>query len=168
METSATSIPGWVWFGLCLLAAIIIAAAWDRVESRRRSPAATHQAPSEHEEETMDPVQKLAENIIAVSNLGWPYEVRRLRDGRLCLVLHFGEREGLPVDAFFVFPRAYPARPPQVVVACGRQRLPMALPGIASWSTTSSLADLVSEVVAQVPGLAPNLRVRLTAEGDLT
>lgn len=167
METSATSIPGWVWGGVCLLAAIIIAAVWDYVQSRRRTPAAPHHAPTEREEETMDPAQKLAENIITVSTLGWPYEVRRLRDGRLCLVLHFGEREGLPVDAFLVFPRTYPARPPQVVVACGRQRLPMTLPRLASWSANSSLADLVSEVVAQVPGLAPNMRVRLTSEGDL-
>ena len=115
----------------------------------------------------MDPAQKVAEDVIAISKLGWPYELRRLADGRLCLVLHFGEREGLQVDAFIVLPRTYPARPPQVVVACGRQRLPITVPSLASWNINSSLADMMREVVAQVPGLAPNVRVRLTAEGDL-
>jgi hypothetical protein len=168
MEPSAVSIPDWViWGGLCLLVATVIAAVWDYVQSRLRGPAPTRQQPVPRREETMDPAQTVAEDVIAVSKLGWPYELRRLRDGRLCLILHLGEREGLPVDAFVVLACAYPARPPRVVVACGRQRLPITLPSLAGWSTSTSLADLVREVVAQVPGLSPNLRIRLTPEGDL-
>ncbi|MBM4466744.1 MAG: hypothetical protein FJ014_14535 [Chloroflexi bacterium] len=111
--------------------------------------------------------QRVAADVSAVAAMGWPCQLRRLPDGRLCLWLHIGQREGLPVDAFLLLPTDYPLRPPQAIVACGQQRLPLNMPSLAGWTAEKTLAGVVAEVIGQIPGLQLRAARRLTPEGEL-
>jgi len=111
--------------------------------------------------------QRVAADVSAVAAMGWPSQLRRLPDGRLCVWLHIGQREGLPVDAFLLLPTDYPLRPPQAIVACGQQRLPLAMSSLAGWTAETPLTGVVVEAVGQIPGLQLRPARRLTPEGDL-
>jgi hypothetical protein len=90
----------------------------------------------------------------------------RLPAGRFCLRVPLGQCDSLAVDAFIIVAYDYPFRPPEVMVACGRQRLEMALPSLDAWTVDTPLTRIVEEVVMQVPGLNRR-QVLLTPEGDL-
>jgi hypothetical protein len=110
---------------------------------------------------------RLASDVAEVAALGWPSELRRLADGSHCLSLQLGQRDGLPVDAFAVLASDYPLRPPELVVACGQQPLPLELPGLAAWSVSSSLVAVVGEALLQVPGIEGPANVRFNEAGEV-
>lgn len=112
-------------------------------------------------------VGRLASDMAAVAALDGALQARRLADGRVCLRLPLGQRDGLSLDAFVLLPGDYPMRPPEVTVACGSQRLPLQLSSLASWTAGTRLVDVVQEALSQTPGLQPRRGHRLNAAGEL-
>lgn len=111
--------------------------------------------------------QRLASDVSALAAMGWPSRLSQLPDGQICLRLTVGSRDGLPVETYVVFPGEYPDRPPEVIVARGRQRVPLDLPGLVKWNGQGALGDIMEEVMLQLPILEVIPWLRLTPEGDL-
>jgi hypothetical protein len=156
---------------MALVSALLLACLLQELPALRRTMQALLQRPQPamgtNQATAVVGADRLAADATAVAALGWPTQLRRLSDGTICLWLPLGQRDGLPVDAFFLLPREYPLRPPQVVVACGAQRLPLELPRLASWTAGTRLVDVVKDALGQTPGLQPRRGLRLNAAGEL-
>jgi hypothetical protein len=147
------------WIGWAFaVAALVVAAMATRAITRSREQRRIN---------LVTGIQRAVSDVAALQTAGWPAELHRLPDGRLCISVRLGVRETLPIDAFLVLPVDYPLRPPEVTVACGRQPLSLTLPCLQVWTHDSSALTALQEVAAQVPGASRRPRVRLTAEGEL-
>lgn len=157
--------------GVVIMSVLLIACLWQELPALRRTMLGMMQrlqaAAAEVQPAATVGVDRLATDAATVAALGWPTQLRRLADGTVCLWIPLGRRDGLPMDAFVLLPREYPMRPPQVLVACGAQSLPLELPRLASWTAGTRLVDVVKDALSQTPGLQPRRGQRLNAAGEL-
>lgn len=148
------------WIGL--IAALVVCTALVAL-----SLLFSSRAPVTERSSPLTGLRRLQIDATALAAAGWPNQVYRLPNGQVCLRVPMGRSAGRPVDAFLLVRPDYPVRPPQVLVATGRQQLPLYLPSLDVWSADSSLVRLVEDVALQLPGVHRMRARHLTREGEL-